>query len=199
MMSEKSGFASKVASVLASLGPDKQPLEVPSFVTGDREEVPRVTNEVVAPSRGRIDPREYAQKIRANRKDFSGLETKMKYYGENPGWKRRWVNEDNVPGRIEEGYRFVQRNEVAMSDSMRYGNQDMADRVSTHAGTDQFGKPYSAFLMEIPDEIANELNDQKSYDKVRLIEKSIRSGTVGNPSGNDRVGTNAGLPEIKLS
>lgn len=166
------------------------------------EEIPEIVpRETLAdtPARSRIDAREYAEKIRSNRKDFSGLEQKMKHYGENPGWKRRWVNEDNVPGRIEEGYRFVQRAEVAMSDSLRYGNSDMGDRVSVHAGTDTFGKPFSAYLMEIPLEIADELDHEKSHKKVKLSEQSIKAGTVGNPTGNTRVGAAAGLPEIKLS
>ena len=165
----------------------------------DIPKVQRETIEVNATARTRVDAREYAEKIRANRKDFSGLEQKMKHYGENPGWKRRWVNEDNVPGRIEEGYRFVQRAEVAMSDSLRYGNSDVGDRVSLHAGIDTFGKPFSAYLMEIPQEIADELDNEKSHKKVKLSEQSIRAGTVGSPSGNTRVGTAAGLPEIKLS
>jgi len=163
------------------------------------DDIPVVQRETKSPARDRIDPREYANQIRAGRKDFSGLEQKMKYYGENPGWKRRWVNEENVPGRIEEGYRFVQRNEVSMSDSVRYGNADMADRVSIHAGKDAYGKPFSAYLMEIPQEIADELDAEKSHKKVKLSEQSIRSGTVGSPTGNTRVGAAAGLPEIKLS
>lgn len=165
------------------------------------EDIPEVRREtlVTTPARTRIDAREYAEKIRSNRKDFSGLEQKMKFYGDNPGWKRRWVNEENVPGRQEEGYRFVQRSEVSMSDSMRHGNTDTADRVSVHAGVDSFGKPFSAYLMEIPQEIADELDYEKSHKQVKLSEQSIRAGQVGSPTGNTRVGAAAGLPEIKLS
>ena len=169
-------------------------VDPPKLTTAD--DIPVVTRET---ARVRIDPREYAAKIRSGRKDFSGLEQKMKFYGENPGWKRRFVNEENVPGRIEEGYRFVLRGEVSMSDSIRYGNMDMGDRVSIHAGTDSFGKPFSSYLMEIPQEIADELDNEKSYKKVKLSEQSIRAGAVGSPSGNTRVGAAAGLPEIKLS
>ena len=177
------------------------PMHIPTF--GDSvkpaDQVP--VNDQLAPTieRTRVDAREYAAKIRANRKDFSGLEQKMKHYGENPGWKRRYVNEDNVPARLEEGYRFVLRSEVSMSDSMRYGNTDMGDRVSVHAGVGTNGQPFSAYLMEIPLEIADELDSEKSHKKVKLSEASIRSGTVGNPAGNTRVGQAAGLPEIKLT
>lgn len=180
-------------------------VSVPSFAetqaTPSLDEIPVVSRETLVgtTARNRIDPREYAEKIRATRKDFSGLEQKMKHFGENPGWKRRWVNEDNVPGRLEEGYRFVQRDEVSMSDSLRYGNSDIGDRVSVHAGKNDNGHPFNAYLMEIPQEIADELDEAKSHKKVRSIEQSIRAGTVGNPTGNDRVGAAAGLPEIKLS
>lgn len=179
----------------------KEALHIPTFGDSAKqvENVPRETLQAPTIERTRVDAREYAAKIRANRKDFSGLEQKMKHYGENPGWKRRYVNEDNVPARLEEGYRFVLRSEVSMSDSMRYGNTDMGDRVSVHAGVGTNGQPFSAYLMEIPLEIADELDSEKSHKKVKLSEQSIRSGTVGNPTGNTRVGSAAGLPEIKLT
>lgn len=161
------------------------------------DDIPKV--ERGTPARTRLSADEEAERILANRKDFSGLELKLKAYGENPGWTRRWVNEQNVPGRLEEGYRFVERGEVSMSDSMRYGNQDIGDRVSIHAGTDDKGHPFSAYLMEIPNRVAEVLNEQKSYRQIRLSEESIRAGAVGNPSGNNRVGAKDGLPEIKLT
>lgn len=170
--------------------------------TPSLEEIPEVSREslqVLTTARTRVDAREYSEKIRANRKSFSGLEQKLKYYGENPGWHRRWVNEENVPSRVEEGYRFVLRAEVSMSDSLRYGNSDVGDRVSIHGGTDKQGKPFNQYLMEIPLDIAEELNNEKSLNKVKLSEQSIRAGAVGNPQGNTRVGKEAGLPEIKLS
>lgn len=161
------------------------------------ESIPEVVRN--EPARTRVDAREYAAQIRANRKSFSGLEQKMKHYGENPGWKRRYVNEENVPARLEEGYRFVLRSEVAMSDSMRYGNTDMGDRVSVHAGTNTNGQPFSAYLMEIPEDIASEYDYEKSHKQVKLSEESIRAGAAGPQSGNTRVGPQHGLPEIKLS
>jgi len=162
------------------------------------DDIPVVSRES-SPARTRIDPREYAEKIRSTRKDFSGLEQKLKYYGENPGWKRRWVNEEGVPGREQEGYRFVLRSEVGMSDSIGRGNTDMGDRVSVFGVTNERGVPYNTYLMEIPQEIADEYDYEKSHKKVKLSEESIRAGTVGSPSGNTRTGTKDGLPEIKLS
>jgi hypothetical protein len=165
----------------------------------DIDTIPKVERST-APARTRIDAREYAATIRANRKSFSGLELKLAYYGENPGWHRRWVNEDNVPLREQEGYRFVLRDEISMSDSLRYGNQDMADRVSTYGGKDSTGKPFNQYLMEIPDEIAGDLDERKSISKIRLNEQSIISGAAGGiPTGNSRVGEKDGLPAIKIN
>lgn len=162
------------------------------------DDIPLVKRETT-PARTRLDAREYAEQLRSSRKDFSGLEMKLKYYGENPGWKRRWVNEENVPAREQEGYRFVLRSEVNMSDSIGRGNTDMGDRVSVFGGTDVQNRPYNQYLMEIPQEIADEYDHEKSYKKVKLSEESIRSGSVGNPNGNTRTGSKDGLPEIKLS
>ena len=171
---------------------------VTSGAIANVEDIPLVKRETT-PARTRLDAREYAEQIRSSRKDFSGLEQKLKYYGENPGWKRRWVNEENVPSREQEGYRFVLRSEVGMSDSIGRGNTDMGDRVSVFGGTSERGVPYNTYLMEIPQEIADEYDHEKSHKKVKLSEESIRAGTVGNPNGNTRTGAKDGLPEIKLS
>lgn len=133
-----------------------------------------------ASKRTRIDPKEYAEHIRSNRQSSSGLEQKMKYYGENPGWKRRWVNDDNVPGRLAEGYRFVLKEEISMSDSVRYGNDDVANYVSQPVGgNNNRNEPMRAFLMEVPLEIADELLQEKSLSKVAKIEQSIKQGNIG--------------------
>ena len=61
-------------------------MEIPSFV-GGKSEV----------KRSRLDPKTEADRIRASRKSFNGLEMKLSFLGEHPGWKRRWVNDENVP------------------------------------------------------------------------------------------------------
>lgn len=99
----------------------------------------------------------------------------------------------------QEHWQFVTRDEVSMSDSMRYGNEDTGDRVSRHAGKDEFGKPFKAYLMKIPQGISDDLDFEKSIRQVKLNEQSIRAGTAGSPAGNNRVGAADGLPEIKLS
>ena len=170
---------------------------IPTVTVPTLDDIPKVERAPIA--RHRLDAREEAEKILSKRKEFSGLEKNLSFDGARPGWKRRWANEENLPGRIEEGYRFVLRDEVNMSDSLRYGNEDTGDRVSKYAGRDEYGNPFKTYLMEIPLEIALLLDDEKSHAKIRLSEQSIRSGAAGSPQGNTRVGPNSGLPEIKLS
>ncbi len=138
------------------------------------------------PARTRtLDARTEAERIRRERKGLSGLEQRMAYFGEHPGWKRRWVNDDNVPFRLGEGYRFVEGSEVNMSTSIRYGNIDIGDKVSYPVGgSNGRGDPRLAFLMEIPQEIADELDKAKSHDKIAAIDQSIRSGTIGDPGSH---------------
>lgn len=130
--------------------------------------------------RSRIDPREYAEKFRRERKSISGFETRLAQYGENPGWKRRWVNDDNVPQRLNEGYRFVMKEEVSMSDSVSRGNDDVANAVSQPVGgTNSRNEPRRAFLMEIPLEMAKELDYEKSGKQAEKITQSILRGNIG--------------------
>lgn len=159
---------------------------------------PRETLESATSKPKLLDAKEYAEKILAKRKEFSGMEQKLAFEGDHLGWKHRWVNEENVEGRLQEGYRFVLRDEVNMSDSQRYGNEDTGDRVSKHAGRIS-GVPFKTYLMEIPNEIAALLDKEKSHNQIARYDHSIRSGQVGAPTGNNRVGAKDGLPEIKYS
>jgi hypothetical protein len=164
-------------------------------------ETPTSIDQIPVVSRGTVkkvlDADAYADEVLARRKEFNGLESNLAFEGEHPGWKRRWVNEENVPGRLEEGFRFVLRDEVSMSDSLRYGNEDTGDRVSKHAGF-RAGIAFKAFLMEIPQRVADVLDKEKSHDQIARYEHSIRAGAAGNVQGA-RVGAKDGLPEIKLS
>lgn len=62
--------------------------------------------------RARIDAREYAAKVRRERVGITSITKRLPDFGDNPGWKRRWVNEENLPQRKHEGYRFVTKDEV---------------------------------------------------------------------------------------
>lgn len=179
-------------------------VKIPEFATVAT--VPQSPDDIPIVNRGTsespaklLDAKEYADKILASRKSYSGLEQKLSFTGDHPGWKRRWVNEENVPGRQQEGYRFVLRDEVGMSDSIRYGNEDMGDRVSKVAGQTKQGHPFNVYLMEIPQQIADLLDKEKSHDQIARNEHSIRAGKTGAPDGNNRVGQAAGLSNIELT
>ena len=151
-------------------------MEIPSFV-GGKSEV----------KRSRLDPKTEADRIRASRKSFNGLEMKLSFLGDHPGWKRRWVNDENVPQRLNQGYRFVEPAEVELSDSLRYGNSDVGNRVAyPTGGLNTRNETAMAFLMEIPQEIADEL-DKVVTDKTASIDQTIRAGKVGNPGANSYV------------
>ena len=152
--------------------------------------------------RARIDAREYAAKVRRERVGITSITKRLPDFGDNPGWKRRWVNEENLPQRKHEGYRFVTKDEVndPSYDASR-GNSDPSNYLCRAVGgvTDQ-GNLRQAYLMEIPDEIASELDFEKSIKQVKVSESQIRNGTVGNPqaAGNMR-GQEDGVTPIKIS
>lgn len=124
----------------------------------------------------------YAEEIRARRGDIRQMESRLTFVGDRPGWTRRWCNDegDNIARRLEDGWRFVQRQEVKLSESVGYGNQDLGNNVTitSRIGTDAI----KVHLMEIPTVIAEDLLNARSYKQVRLIEESILAGSVGNPS-----------------
>ena len=151
-------------------------MEIPTFGMGRKEEVKQ------EPKRSHIDAKEYAEKIRRDRKNFNGLELKLSFLGDHPGWKRRWVNDENTPMRLAQGYRFVEKAEIEMSDSLRYGNADIGNRVAyPTGGLNARNEMGMAYLMEIPQEIADDLDKQFSQDQADRIDASIRAGKVGDP------------------
>ncbi len=150
---------------------------VNSVVETKTLEVSRETS----PKRTRLDAKEEAKRIRAERPNYSGLEQRLAFNGENPGWKYRWVVEENVQRRLAQGYRFVLNEEVQLSESMRYGNHDLGGKVGKHSGTDQFGNPIMQWLMEIPKEIAEELDFEFGIKQAQARESSIRNGNIGSP------------------
>lgn len=113
--------------------------------------------------------------LKRNRPNLSGLEQKLAYYGEHPGWVRRWVNDQSnrVPSLLERGWRFVLSAEVGMSDSVGRGNTDIGDRVSitTTAGDG----PIRMYLMETTKEIAD-MQAQARTEPARKTQEAILRG-----------------------
>lgn len=144
-----------------------------------------------------VDPRERAAQIREGRKGQVGnLQQKLPYFGEKEGWKRRWVLGSNVPGRQQEGYTFVDRAEVVMKAAgIGFGNQDVGNKVAVHAGKGLVGldgAPELLYLMEIPQEIAKELDYEKSGKAIRASVTALKSGNTGGHISADQ---NAYVPK----
>ena len=133
--------------------------------------------------RARIDAREYAAKIKRERVSITSIAQRLPSFGDNPGWKRRWVNDENIPQRKQEGYRFVTKDEVndPSFDPTREDGDPSNYICRAVGGTTDLQKLRMAYLMEIPDEIASELDFEKSIKQVKVSEDQIRNGTVGNP------------------
>ena len=134
-------------------------------------------------TRVRLDPREYAEKIRRERVSVSSVIKRLPDFGDNPGWKRRWVNDEGVPMRRNEGYRFVTKDEIGdVSYSATRNDTDPSNFIARPVGgLNDENKLRMAYLMEIPQEIANELDYEKSHKAIKSSEDAIRRGTVGNP------------------
>jgi len=143
------------------------------------------------PARARINAREYAEKLRRERVSITSIAQRLPSFGDNPGWKRRWVNDENIPQRKQEGYRFVTKDEVndPSFDPTREDGDPSNYICRAVGGTTDLQKLRMAYLMEIPDEIAFELDFEKSIKQVKVSEDQIRNSSVGNPqaAGQSRV------------
>ena len=115
---------------------------------------------------------------------------KLPYFGERPGWKRRWVLSENVPGRLQEGYSFVKNDQVEMQASgIGFGNQDIGDRVAVFAGRgslDKHGGQQYLYLMEVPQEIADKLHDIKVVQPTQATIASLKAGDSGGFGTSDK-------------
>jgi len=154
-------------------------MKIPEFLSNTS--VPRETISQ-APARSRLDAREYAEKIRRERVSISSVIKRLPDFGDNPGWKRRWVNDEGVPMRRNEGYRFVTKDEIGdvAYDAMRNETDPSNFVCRPVGGLNDENKLRMAYLMEIPIEIADELDYEKSHKAIKASESAIRSGSIGN-------------------
>lgn len=130
-----------------------------------------------APPKATLDAAAYAEEIRARRGDISTMETRLGLNAVAPqGWEWRWFNDtgDRIDRAIADGWRFVSRDRVGMSESVGRGNDAVGDRVCK---TTTLGEgPINTVLMEIPFEIAEELREVRSLSKVRQFEATVNRG-----------------------
>jgi hypothetical protein len=130
-------------------------------------------------SREQLDADRYTEDfLKRNRPSVEGMERKLAYYGEHPGWVRRWVNDQGsrIAAMLDRGWRFVLRSEVGMSDSIGRGNTDVGDRVSvaTTAGEGQI----RTVLMELPQKLYDMYAAART-EPARRVEAAIRAGAFG--------------------
>lgn len=141
---------------------------------------PKLT-EAPLKERPTLDAAAYAEEIRARRGDIRTMESRLGLSAEPPaGWEWRWFNDvgDRVARAQADGWRFVSRASVGMSESVGRGNDSVTDCVSK---TTTLGDgPIQTILMEIPFVIAEELRDIRSLSQVRKFEETVnRGGAVG--------------------
>lgn len=127
-------------------------------------------------SRDELDPEAYTKEfLQRNRPNVGGFEQKLAYYGEHPGWVRKWAidSANRIPSLLENGWRFVLRAEVGMSQSVGRGNTDIGDRVSI---TTTIGDgPVLQYLMETTQELYDMQLDA-ALEPVRRSEAAMKAG-----------------------
>lgn len=116
--------------------------------------------------------------LKRNRPNIAGFEQRLAYFGERPGWVRRWVNDQHnrIPSMLERGWRFVTRETVHMSDSVGHGNTDIGDKVSVSTTVGE--GPMRTYLMEIPKKLFD-MQVDAAMEPVRKTEAAIKAGRTG--------------------
>ena len=137
------------------------------------------SSNVVTTNRRNLTPQERAAAIRKERTGF-GVQKYFDGVPEKDGWKRRWVNDINVPHRIDQGYTFVSKAHMRDTSSIGYESVDVADRVTKpNKASNPDGSAGMATLMEVPMEVALEIQKVMVDDPTDRIDAALRAGTVG--------------------
>lgn len=93
------------------------------------------------------------------------------------GYQRRWLNDK--PGRIEDakngGWSLVDDPSLKVGNSSDDGNSELGSAVSRTVGVHEGGGQMRAYLMEIPQNMYNEDQQNKSTRRIN-VEKSIIRG-----------------------
>jgi hypothetical protein len=124
-------------------------------------------------------PEERAAAIRRERTSF-GVQKYFDGVPEKEGWKRRWVNDENVPHRLEQGWTFVSKAHLKDTSSIGFESVDVADRVTKpNKASNPDGSAGMTMLMEIPTSVANEINKAMVVDPTDRIDAALRAGKIG--------------------
>lgn len=104
-----------------------------------------------------------------------------------PGKVRRWVNDvgDRCKQAQAGGYEFANEEGIKVGQGgVGSGNQGLGKKVSRTVGTKEDGKPLTAFLMEIDEDLYNEDQAEKQR-KIALIDDQINAGAIQGRVGQD--------------
>jgi hypothetical protein len=122
---------------------------------------------------------------------IGGPKLKLKVFGDIPGHKLLWVNDDNagIEEKLYENWDFVTPQEVNMARKVRSDiviDQDVANRVSRHVGTKEDGTAMKAYLMKCTEEQWKQLEAMRSEQADKWDEAILRQ-EVGIEKGRSYV------------
>jgi hypothetical protein len=96
-----------------------------------------------------------------------------------PGYHLHWIAD--YPGRLEDaeenGYEFVTRGEVKLSNRTGSDSDSAGERVSRISGSHESGRPLTLHLMKIRNEWYAE-NQEYYASRTRAIEQQIKTGKI---------------------
>lgn len=156
----------------------------------------RIAKEAEAPRDSTADARIRAEQIRKERTGFGIQQNFDMDIKAPPGWKWRWVNDVNIPGRIKDGFDFVSKSEFLQTTSIGFEGVDVADRITKpNKANMPGGVAGMTTLMKVPMEIAEELIKARVTDPTDRVDQLIRGGLNGlKSSEQDHVYTPKGAP-----
>lgn len=132
-----------------------------------------------APARNPRRESDRKTQIRERMAQTGGARLKLAVFGEIPGFKLYWENdEDNaMEQRLYEGFEYVEPSEVRMEAAI-VADKDVTNRVSKYVGKKADGSPLRAYLMKLDEDLWNE-RQALSQEQANTWDSAIRAGTVG--------------------
>ena len=121
--------------------------------------------------------RKPAQRTRPS--STGGMRLKLQVFGEIPGYKLYWENDEDaaIEQLLHEGFEFVTPEEVQMA-SWIVQDADIANKVSKYVGKRADGSPLRAYLLKCPEDMWNE-RQAMGQEQANTWDDAIRAGTVG--------------------
>lgn len=188
----------RMAKVRAARGKKKEKIEVPreTKVEDPYEQVdPKIAAQIQDAKEhgvGEIDPAK-PETIPPNL--FSGFVRRLEFFGDRPGFVRRYFNDDkggtNIGNALNSGWKMVERKDVQLNAAVTPRNNDLGSHVRQYVGTDETGGPMYAYLMEIPTWL------WEKHQEARLayhnqLRRQIQGGQVNAGLGDKQI--SAGKP-----